>query len=185
MLKSSQFFQEPVKRMLRRDRMNLLVTGGQNHRPASSELLCPGSSHRSLITIMKRLQKPELPTVPSSPIPFPLPHISPTLHPPPLLFGKTGSGPLAPVGLALTVCLSLPQLLAWITTSSLKCVNVEARGHLIVLFHRGHPPCLRQSVTRTWGSLTILVQEASKPQVSAFHCLLSSGITNGYYQALL
>lgn len=60
MLKSSQFFQEPVKRMLRRDRMDLLVTGGQNHRPASSELLCPGSSHRNLITIMKRLQKPEL-----------------------------------------------------------------------------------------------------------------------------
>lgn len=185
MLKSSQFFQEPVKRMLRRDRMDLLVTGGQNHRPTSSELLCPGSSHRNLITIMKRLQKPEL----QQSLPLLSPSlfliISPQHCTPHLLFGKTGSGPLAPVGLALTVGLSLPQLLAWITTPSLKCVNVEARAHLIVLFLRGHPPCLRQSVTRTWGSLIILVQEASKPQVSAFHCLLSSGITNGCYQALL
>lgn len=92
MLKSSQFFQEPVKRMLRRDRMDLLVTGGQNHRPARSELLCPGSSHRNLITIMKRLQKPEL----QQSLPLLSPSlfliISPQHCTPHLLFGKTGSG---------------------------------------------------------------------------------------------
>lgn len=87
MLKSSQFFQEPVKRMLRRDRMDLLVTGGQNHRPASSELLCPGSSHRNLITIMKRLQKPELQQ--SLPLLSPsLFLISPQHCTPPLTFWK-------------------------------------------------------------------------------------------------
>lgn len=121
MLKSSQFFQEPVKRMLRK---------GQDG-PVSNRRVEPQASKLRAALSWFQSQKfnyhyeapleTRTPTVPSSPIPFPLPHyISPTLHTPPLLFGKTGSGPLAPVGLALTVCLSLPQLLAWITTPSLK-----------------------------------------------------------------
>lgn len=192
MLKSSQYFQEPLKRMLRMDRMGLLVTGGQDHRPSVSTGRQAQSCFDLVLAIKirifdyhyDRLQKPELQ---QSPPLLSLILIITPQHCPLFTFWKERVWTFSQ-GWSCThhLVFLTPSITGMDHYTQLKvCECGSQRSPYRVVLQEPSALFETGSVIRTWGSLIILVQEASKPQVSAFHCLLSSRITDGCCQALL